>query len=130
MAGALAQDFSLYCRGNVGSFPKQLDRIDVAGNIGVAVVSADHQTVFSGFPDDIRYVVGILAGHEHAVLARQIVRPFAVERLKPILRFVQHPGEPLRAGFDEAKAQFRKLLMNFAEENIVEGRHRGDSEAV
>src|SRR5688572_11347869 len=76
-AGIVAKDFTFHMLRQIGSLPKELDRIDVARYIRMAVIGTNHQAVLSRLIYDIRQIVGVLAGHEHTIFARDVVPPFA-----------------------------------------------------
>src|SRR6476469_4659297 len=82
----------------------------------MAVVGADHQTVF--------------AGHIHAKCAKCILGPSPAEGSKATPRFMHYPGQPLRARFNETKTKPGKDIMDLAHNNIVESRDRRNPEAV
>src|SRR5690242_743950 len=104
--------------------------VDIAGRIGMAVVGADHQTVFAGFAHYVRNIIAIFAGHIHAKCAKWILGPTPAEGFEAIPRFMHDPGQPLRARFNETKTKPGKDIMDLAHDNIVEGRDRGNPEAM
>src|ERR1043165_4292385 len=96
----------------------------------MAVVGANHQTVFACLTHDVRNIIAVFTGHIHAQRAKWIFGPSPSKGFESIPRFVHHPGEPLRAGFNEAKTQPGKDLMDLAHDNVVEGADRGNPEAM
>src|SRR6516165_12669276 len=96
----------------------------------MAVVGADHQTVFAGFAHHVGNVIAIFADHVHAKGAKWILGPSPAEGFEPMPRFVHHPGKPLRTGFNEAKTKPGEDLMDLAHDNVVEGANGGNPETM
>src|SRR5262249_16249471 len=106
----VAENLLLHLGRHVGPPPEDIDAVHVARGVGVAVVGSDDGTVFAAGVDDVGQVVGVLTGDEQAALAQAALRPLPPQRLETVLRFMDHPGQPLRAGFDEPEAEVGEAL--------------------
>src|SRR5918992_4839359 len=76
-AGIVTEDFTFHVVRQIGSLSKELDRIDVARYVRVAIIGSNYQAILSRFIHDIWQIIGVLAGHEHTVFTRDIALPFA-----------------------------------------------------
>src|SRR5215831_248492 len=126
----VAENLLLHLGRHVGPPPEDIDGVHVARGVGMAVIGADDETVLAARVDDVAQVVGVLTGDEHAALAHAALGPLSPQRLETVLPFMDHPGQPLRAGFDEAEAEPGKGLRHVAQEHVAEGGHGRDAKLV
>src|ERR1044071_5101447 len=74
-ARVVAKDLALYLGRDIRSILENFNCVDVARSVGMAVVRADHQTVFAGFTHHVWDVIAIFAGHVHAKRTKWILGP-------------------------------------------------------
>src|SRR5688500_20329001 len=87
-----------------------MDGVELRRWIVVAVVGADHKTVLAGVAQDVRKIVGVLAGDPHVVGRERIIGKSPSLAAVAVGEIVPNTRHPLRADPDKAPTDLRKLL--------------------
>ena len=122
------KDFFDRCRRDPRIVAQQVNGIEFAGWIMVAVIGADHQAVFAGVAQDIGQIVGIFAGHPHVIGGERIARKRFPSTAVAVGQVVQNIRHPLGADLNEAPTDVGKLFRDFFFEKRMKCADHGELE--